>query len=152
MKSAIFTQLPAAAKVGCLPSLASRKGQERLEILGCLVGEEAAPKVAEQAGFYLLEDSLAHELRLRGLELAKGGELPALSPARWKKTPPEPASGGRLIGILLSPEKKSAFTGFLAQAGREFSLDELVLLAGHFFYEDSLNLLFEYTEPSFNQP
>lgn len=151
MSGAIFTRAPEGTVVRSVPSLSSLRGSERVVVLESVLGEKLAESVSARAGLYLLDDSLAHDLRLRGLDLPENGELPALSPARWKKISEEAIPVGRLVGVLLSPEKKNALQLFLRASRHEITLDDLVNVARHYFYEDSLNLLVEYTAPRFNQ-
>lgn len=150
MKEWMIASLPEGADWFELPSLEERRGSARLAEVAAIVGAEGAKLAAQRAGPYLLADSLVRELQLQGIALAEEGELPALSPPRWRPALEQGLpENAQVLGIHLSSSSLAAFTSFLG-AARPESAAGLVELAEHFFYRDSLKVALRYTGPRFN--
>lgn len=152
MKQWLYSEISSDHRAHSIPSLSAQKGTERLLLLSEILGSrEVAKRVADEAGQYELSDSLVQQLQTKGLILGENGEIAALSPARWDFSlgvVPE----GKILGILLPKEKQKKFLDFLKLGNAPATLEAMLELARHFFYEDSLNLVVEYTLPRFNQP
>lgn len=152
MKQWLFSEIKSHQFSHPIPSLSAQKGTERLLLLSEILGSrEAAKNLAEDAGRYELSDALVAQVQHKGLQLGQEGEVPALSPCRWNFSLgviPE----GKLLGILMEREKIKKFLDFLQLGNAPATMEATLELARHFFYEDSLNLVVEYTLPRFNQP
>jgi hypothetical protein len=80
MLSWALDQIPPDCELFELPSLAERKGSQRLAAVAAIVGEEEAQAAALRAGHYLLDDELTHELLMLAEALvvaidSRNGEL-----------------------------------------------------------------------------
>jgi hypothetical protein len=149
----VFLELPEGATCLELPSLASRRGSRRLAVVEGVLGVSGAAVAAGTAGKYLLDDNLARGLRLKGVELPESGELSCLSPERWRSGLPDglPESV-EVLGLLLSREQRFQLQSFLQGRSVPTGARDLLELAEHFFYEDSLKLAVRYTGPRLNRP
>lgn len=143
MEKLFYSSVPKGCEARELPALAAVKANARLEILKSVVGAQG-PKAAKDAGLYLLEDKLALELKLQGLNLPKNGEVPSLSPARWPElaADDEPVPEGAR-GLLLEPAAVRRLRTFLRASGARGSLGalDLIHLARHFFYEEPVKIV-----------
>jgi hypothetical protein len=128
-----------------------------------LVGMDKALSIARRLGDYELSPELVRRLELEGLELGKGGTLPALSPGGWA-----PAlhldtysdlrarieqQGGELKGLRLNERDRESFRRFLEKQKVPDTAGpwELTDIARHFFFQVSLKLVVSYTAPSFHR-
>jgi hypothetical protein len=143
MEKFLFSAAPKDCEVRTLPAISAERGAARLRTLRGLAGAQG-PKAAQEAGLYLLEDKLALQLKLQGLTLAKGGEVPALSPARWKEGAEEAGVPEHARGLLLDSAQAKRFRAFLRAngAGRgSAGAVDLIHLARHFFYEEPIKVV-----------
>lgn len=138
-----------------IPSWVAHQGTFRLAEAGKLLGTGEAQRVARKEGTYELDEKLAHELRLKGLDIPAKGDVPALSPATWLRSSTlevKPLAEWRMRfqfehieveGLLIPGKMRDAFLGFLKTNHQTEPKDiwALVELADHFLFADSLQLL-----------
>jgi hypothetical protein len=144
--------LPGGLRAAEVPNACAEVGSARLAEAAAVLGEAASLAEAERLGRYELADEVARELRLRGVALGEGGEVPALSPARWRAWPAAPDLR-ELVGLRLTAEQKASFLRFLT---RNHEGDPLALaperaleLARPFFLAEPLAVVLRDTEPRF---
>lgn len=139
-----FAKMPEGCEGIKLPSLFQEENAIRFAAVESVLGEKTK-EYLEKLGDYQLEDSLVHELRLRGIGLSEKGEFPALSPNRWPSAKhPLPAadfSWDQVKGILLDEQKSQEFRRFLDDFPQNLSLEIVCKIVRHYFFEESLVLV-----------
>ncbi|RYZ99926.1 MAG: hypothetical protein EOP11_18865 [Proteobacteria bacterium] len=144
MERWIHAEVPAGHREISLPALAEEKGAARLNLLAELLGSAAAKAAVKQAGPYLLDDKLALELKLKGLNLPKSGEVAALSPPRWNSDVSTIEIPENATGIILGAAAAKRLRLFLKNnPGRRPILRpaDLIRLSRHFFYEEAIKIV-----------
>jgi hypothetical protein len=140
-----------------IPSWLAHRGALRLETAARVLGSKsAALALAKTLGSYRLEDYLARQLKLEGLELNDQAEIPVLSPERWLDLTRSGVKslsvlsaeweeqGIELVGILLSESERVSFFRFLEKSGaKELGAWEMAAVYEHFCFPKrrSMNLL-----------
>lgn len=156
--------LPAGLAIEVINTADVELGKQRLEGMTALVGKETAEALAEKLGSYELGEEEAKGLKMKGLQLGKNDELPALSPARWKEAPDSQFWAHlrarlhekriALKGLSLNASQREAFLNFMARnrvsADEELELEAIVGLARHFFFSEPINVVVRYTGPRFH--
>jgi hypothetical protein len=117
-----------------------------------ILGPSMAKAAALRAGPFQLEDSLRERLLLEGLSIQPDGELTCLSPGAWRAEAGGLPKNAHVEGILLEPGKERVFVSFVSRWRKPESAGELLALAEHFFFQDSLKVAIRYTEPRFHRP
>lgn len=151
--------LPPGLELVPVPGVARALGKKRLATAEDLLGKAPAKAAAESLGRYELEESLARQLELEGLELGEGGEVPALSPARWASHLDSQsweglrarvsAGGAEIAGLRLPARQREAFLRFLSRHRVSAEPAKVVELALHFFADADLNVVIRHTVPRF---
>lgn len=123
-----------------LPALSAETGSRRLALASEAVGMPSALKAAREAGLYLLDDKLALKLKLIGIKLGAQGEIPALSPSRWKETEAESVPEDCVAVQLTAVQKKRLLSFLKKQHHAVPSPAALARIARHFFYEEAITI------------
>jgi hypothetical protein len=147
----LHSEAPSGTQVFELASLADRRGATRLAVVQEVLGNQASHSAAA-AGSYLLEDDLCTKLRMAGVDLPTDGELSCLSARRWSMDAPALPAGVEILGLCLEARRRKEFLSFLQGRPAPGSPLQLLAIAEHFFYSQSLKVLIRYTAPRFNHP
>ena len=131
----IQAEIPTGCEAAELPSLAEELGGRRRALLTELLGAEEGARAAAEAGLYQLGDSLVQRLQLQGVSLGDEGELPCLSPARWRPTATA-TMPARIEGVLLEDTSARELITFIQKTGAPAPADARALaeLARHYFF------------------
>lgn len=140
--SFIFSQIPSHLFGLPLLSLQREMGAERFRaLLSYGVKEPQVQRYLDGLGPYLLDDMLAHELKLKGVELGPEGEFRALSSNIWEPLPATDVVWSEVEGLLLKEEQSREFLHFLKPNLKNLSCQEICKIARHYFFEESVVLV-----------